>query len=138
MLHGATLVTTNTNDDNLFDEDFAEDAHMNDLFEEELLDGIIICETQQGLTPTLDSVAPDFEGVSPDCIMHHLKLIKPEILNHFNIKPFYKSYCSWEKLSTDQRNKTGSFFHKLPEQLQGRVFFVIICFIVCILVILNM
>jgi hypothetical protein len=47
---------------------------MNHLFEEELLDGTITGETQQGFTPTLDSVAPDFEGVSLDCIMQHLKL----------------------------------------------------------------
>jgi hypothetical protein len=61
MPHGTSLVITNTNDDNLFEEDFAEDAQMNHLFDEELLDGTIIGETQQSFTPSFDSVAPDLE-----------------------------------------------------------------------------
>jgi hypothetical protein len=126
---GTALLTTNTNDDNFFDDDFAQDAEMNHLFEDELLDGTMIGETQQDLTPTLDTVAPDFEGVNPDCIMQRLKQIKPEILIHLKLKPFYKSYCSWEKLSTEQRNKTVSFFRKLPEQLRGTVYNFKICFI---------
>jgi hypothetical protein len=113
--------TTNTNDDDLFDDNFAEDTQMNHLFEEELLGRTIIGETQQCSTPTFDNVAPDFEGVHPDFIMQHLKLIKPEILKHLKLKPLYKSY-SWEKLSIDQKNKTLSFFRKLPEQLKGTVF----------------
>jgi hypothetical protein len=115
MLHGTSLVITNPND-NLFDEDFAEDTQMNHLFDEELLYGTIIGETQRGFAPTFDSVEPDFEGVRPECIMQHLKLIKPKILKQFKLKPFYKSYCSWEKLSNGQRHKTVSFYHKLPEQ----------------------
>jgi hypothetical protein len=69
MLPGASLAVTNTDDDNIFEEDFAEDAQMNHLFNEELLHQTIIGEgeTQQGFTPTFDRVAPDFEGVSPDC-----------------------------------------------------------------------
>ncbi len=113
--------TMSTNDDVSFDDDFAEDAQMNRLFDEEFLGGTIIGKTQQCSTPTFDNVAPYFEGVHPDFIMQRLKLIKPEILNHLKLKPFYKSYCSWEKL-TDQKNKTLSFFRKLPEQLQGTVF----------------
>jgi hypothetical protein len=110
--------TTSTNDDDSFDDDFAKDAQMNRLFDEEFLGGTIIGERQQCSTPIFDNVAPDFEGVPhPDFIMQRLKLIKPEILNHLKLKPFYKSYCSWEKLSTDQTNKTLSFFRKLPEQL---------------------
>jgi hypothetical protein len=128
--------TDNTDDDDLLN-DFSEDAQMNHLFEEEMLDGTIIGETQQGSNPTLDNVAPDFEGVHPDYIMHRLKLIKPDILTHLKLKPFYKSYSSWEKLSTEQKNKTVSFFRKLPEQLRGIVFFFVICCIIFI-VVLNM
>jgi hypothetical protein len=56
--------------------------------------------------------------------MQCLKLIRPEILNQFKLKPYYKSYCSWEKLSKEQRNKTVSFFHKLPEQLRSKFFII--------------
>jgi hypothetical protein len=96
MLPGASLVVTNTDDDNLFEEDFAEDAQMNHLFDEELLHQTIIGggETQQGFSPTFDNVAPDFEGVSLDCIMQHLKLLRPDLLHQLKLKPFYMSYCS--------------------------------------------
>jgi hypothetical protein len=121
MLPGASLVVTNTDDGNLFEEDFAEDTQMNHLFDKELLQKTIFAggETQ----PTSDNVAPDFEGVSLDCIMQHLKLLRPDLLHQLKLKPFYKSYCSWEKLSNEQRNKAVSFFHKLPEPLRGKFLF---------------
>jgi hypothetical protein len=112
---------TNMDGSNLFEEDFAEDAQMNHLFDQEILQQTIDGggETQQ----TSHNVAPDFEGVSLDYIMQRLKLIKPDLLHQLKLKPFYKSYCSWEKLSNEQRNKAVSFFHKLPEPLRGKFMF---------------
>ncbi len=76
-LPGASLVVTNMDYGALFEEDFAKDAQMNHLLDEELLQKTIIGggETHQ----TSDNVAPNFEGVSPDCIMQHLKLLRPDI-----------------------------------------------------------
>jgi len=72
-------------------------------------EGTVIDGTQQTTTTSFqDGDAPDFSGVNPDYIMHRLKLIKPEVLTHCGLKPFYKSYSSWQKLTADQRNKVIS------------------------------
>jgi len=83
-------------------------------------DNIISCE-DPNTDSIVDRFAPDFEAVHPDHIMTNLKLIKPEVLVHFGLKPFYKSYCSWDKLSVEQKNKALSFFRKLPEHLRGEL-----------------
>ncbi len=95
-------------------------------------DDIISCE-DPNTDGIVDQFAPDFEAVHPDHIMTNLKLIKPEVLVRFGLKPFYKSYCSWDKLSVEQKNKALSFFRKLPEHLRGelsRVFFLFSLFLV--------
>jgi hypothetical protein len=60
----------------------------------------------------VDQYAPDFEALHPDYIMTNLKLIKSEVLVCFSLKPFFKSYCSLELLSTEQKNEALSFFQK--------------------------
>jgi hypothetical protein len=84
----------------------------------------------------VDQYAPDFEVVHPDHIMTNLKLIKPEVLAHFGLKPFYKSYCSWDKLSIDQKNKALSFFQKFPGHLRGELSLTI--FVFCFFFVPNM
>jgi len=37
-------------------------------------------------------------------------------------REFYKSYYSWAKMTMDQRNKTLSYFHSLPIDMQGMYF----------------
>jgi hypothetical protein len=64
-------------------------------------DDIISCE-DPNTDGIVDQFAPDFEAVHPDHIITNLKLIKPEVLVRFGLKPFYKSYCSWDKLSVEQ------------------------------------
>jgi hypothetical protein len=98
-------------------------------------DDIISCE-DPNTDGIVDQFAPDFEAVHPDHIITNLKLIKPEVLVRFGLKPFYKSYCSWDKLSVEQKNKALSFFRKLPEYLRGE--FSLTIFVFCFFFVPNM
>jgi hypothetical protein len=67
-------------------------------------------------------VLSDWDNISPNQVMARLKLLKAEVLDQHNLRPFYKSYSNWEKMSADQRNKAVAWFCKLPEPLKGNAF----------------
>jgi len=64
---------------------------------------------------------PEWDGCSPTAIIRCLKAIDKEELKSLGLREFYKSYSSWEKLTSDQRNKTVSYFRSLSEDLQEQV-----------------
>jgi len=64
----------------------------------------------------------DWANISPNQVMARLKLLKAEVLDQHDLRPFYKSYSNWEKMSTEQRNKAVAWFRKLPESLKGNIF----------------
>jgi len=47
----------------------------------------------------------DWSGVSPDHVIARLKLIKQDVCEQRGLRPFYKSYTLWDKMTMDQRNK---------------------------------
>ncbi len=49
----------------------------------------------------------DWEDAAPELVIAKLKQIKPEVYERFGLRPFYKSYNSWEKVNSDQRNGCG-------------------------------
>jgi hypothetical protein len=121
-------------DNNLFGDDGFSDYDDDDFEENEQIDNCdpllfdndtVIPDTQG---TSANGVLPqDFEGVDPDYIMHRMKLIWPDIITLLKMKPFYKSYTSWQKLSADQKNKTVSFIRKLPTPLRGTDAFLADC-----------
>ncbi len=116
-------INTNNNlfgDDefNDFDDDDFEEHAQSDNRDPSLFDNDSVIPETQATTANAD-IPQDFEGVDPDYIMDRTKLIRPDILTMLKMKPFYKSYSSWEKLSADQKNKALSFFRKLPAALRG-------------------
>jgi len=64
---------------------------------------------------------PEWDGCSSTAIIRCLKAIDKEQLKSLGLREFYKSYSSWEKLTSDQRNKTVSYFRSLSEDLQEQV-----------------
>ena len=88
---------------------------------------------QRTATTTQEYVPTDFDGVNIDFILKHLKELKPELLADLNLKSFYKSYSLWQKLTDDQRNKTVSYFRKLPLQLRGLYLFLLFLFTIILL-----
>ena len=56
---------------------------------------------------------------SPDVVLAKLKQIKPEVFERFGLRPFYKSYIYWEKMTGEQRNKAVAWYRKLSPEIQG-------------------
>jgi hypothetical protein len=52
----------------------------------------------------------EWEDVPPGAIMATVKKLKPDFLEAKGLRPFYKSYISWEKLTADQRDKAAAWF----------------------------
>jgi hypothetical protein len=77
-------------------------------------------ETGDGGNNGSSGVPSDWSDVSPNHIMGRLKLLKQEVLEQHNLRPFYKSYSNWEKMTGEQRNKSVAWFRKLPEPLKGK------------------
>jgi hypothetical protein len=77
-------------------------------------------ETGDGGNNGSSGVPSDWSDVSPNHIMARLKLLKQEVLEQHNLRPFYKSYSNWEKMTGEQRNKSVAWFRKLPEPLKGK------------------
>ncbi len=50
----------------------------------------------------ITSTPSDWDNVSPNQVMARLKLLKTEVLDQHGLRPFYKSYSNWEKMSLDQ------------------------------------
>jgi hypothetical protein len=48
--------------------------------------------------------------------------MKPEVCEQYGLRPFYKSYSHWEKMTADQRNKSLAWFRKLPDHLKGNYY----------------
>lgn len=86
-------------------------------------DSDVVEETQQFESGEASGEPAEWGGVHPDAVMHRLKLIKPELLSSLRMKGFYKSYCSWSKMSMEQKNKAIAWFLKLPEPLRCKFFF---------------
>jgi len=61
----------------------------------------------------------DWENASPDVVLAKLKQIKPEVFERFGLRPFYKSYIYWEKMTGEQRNKAVAWYRKLSPEIQG-------------------
>lgn len=93
---------------------------INDFYEGD--DGLVK-PWQRTATTTQENIPTDFDGVHNDFILKRLKELKPELLADLNLKSFYKSYSVWQKLTDDQKNKTVSYFRKLPLQLRGKYLF---------------
>jgi hypothetical protein len=69
----------------------------------------------------------DWNNVSPNHVMGRLKLLKAEVLDRHDLRPFYKSYSNWEKMTREQQNKAVAWFRKLPDDLKGK--YILIFFI---------
>ncbi len=52
-------------------------------------------------------------SISPDLIMAKMKQLKPEPYEGSGLRSFYKSYNSWEKMATEQKNKAVAWFRKI-------------------------
>ena len=61
----------------------------------------------------------DWQNASPDVVVAKLKQIKPEVFERFGLRPFYKSYIYWEKMTGEQRNKAVAWYRKLSPEIQG-------------------
>jgi hypothetical protein len=61
----------------------------------------------------------EWEDIPPDIIMATVKKLKHKILEGKGLRPFYKSYNSWEKMIAEQRDKAIACFHRLPANAQG-------------------
>jgi hypothetical protein len=70
-----------------------------------------------GAQSTMD--IPEWDGCNPDFIMKRMKAILRLELQSRGKREFYKSYSSWEEMTLDQCNKALSYFHGLPEEVQG-------------------
>jgi hypothetical protein len=55
------------------------------------------------------TTASDWSGVSPDHVIARLKLIKQDVCEQRGLRPFYKSYTLWDKMTMDQRNKSLAY-----------------------------
>jgi hypothetical protein len=65
---------------------------------------------------------PEWDGYNPDFIIKRLKATPPLLeLQSIGRREFYKSYNSWGKMTVEQRNKTLSYFHSLPEEGQEQI-----------------
>jgi hypothetical protein len=64
----------------------------------------------------------DWEDASPDVVMAKLKQIKAEVYEKVGLKPFYKSYNTWEKMMLDQRKKAYAWYRRLTPDVRGIVF----------------
>ncbi len=67
-----------------------------------------------------DGVAPEWENIPPDVIIHCLKAITPDVLSSLGMREFYKSYPIWQKMTIYQHNRAIAWFHQLPEEIQDR------------------
>jgi hypothetical protein len=65
---------------------------------------------------------PEWDGCNPVSILRCLKSIPKPDLEAISKREFYKSYYSWAKMTMDQCNKTLSYFHSLPIDMQGMYF----------------
>jgi hypothetical protein len=87
----------------------------------------ILGDSREGLdelTATASSTTPsDWDGISPDHVIARLKLIKQDVCEQHGLRPFYKSYTQWEKMTMNQRNKSLAWFCKLPDHSKGKLIF---------------
>jgi len=81
-------------------------------------------EGTTGGTTNASGTPADLDDVSPNQVMGRLKLLKQEVLEQHGLRPIYKSYSNWEKMTAEQRNKAVAWFRKLPEPLRGKLFFI--------------
>jgi len=68
------------------------------------------------------AVIPEWNEITSDQIIKQLKVLDWEELQKLDIREFYKSYNSYEKMMQDQQKKTVTYFHTLPEALKGKLF----------------
>jgi hypothetical protein len=52
-------------------------------------------------------------------VVKRLKALNKDQLKELGLREFYKSYGSWDKMTSEQRNKAVSYFRALPEETQG-------------------
>jgi hypothetical protein len=62
---------------------------------------------------------PEWEDIPSDIIMSTVKKLKPDLLEGKDLRPFYKSYNSWEKMTAEQRDKAIAWYRRLPANIQG-------------------
>jgi hypothetical protein len=60
--------------------------------------------------PSSTGTPPEWQDVPPDAILAKVKTLKQEFLESKGLRPFYKSYNSWEKMTADQWDKAAAWF----------------------------
>jgi hypothetical protein len=76
---------------------------------------------QPGALVSSTNAPAGWEYASPDIVLAKLKQIKHEVFERFGLRPFYKTYNSWEKMTGEQRNKAVVWYRKLLPGIQGIV-----------------
>jgi hypothetical protein len=63
----------------------------------------------------------EWENIKPNFILANMKALS-ESLKGGNKKEFYKSpqYSNWEKMNTDQKNKTVAWFNLLQQSTKSK------------------
>jgi len=88
------------------------DSQLEDSFhtnEEALMENSLRVEESYNIDESVAGSANDepaeWDGVNPNAVLNRSKLIKPELLLSLSLKPFYRSYSSWSKMTMDQKTK---------------------------------
>jgi hypothetical protein len=68
---------------------------------------------------SLSGTPAEWEDVPPDAIMAKFITLKPDFLESMGLRPFFKSYNSWEKMTAEQCDKAAAWFRRLPSNAQG-------------------
>lgn len=105
------------------EDDIPLDSLLGDDVEEEPLETEV--DNQSPGTGSANNGPPDWNTISPNHVMARLKLLKVEVLQDHDLRPFYKSYSNWEKMTREQQNKAVAWYRKLPENLKCKYFYVV-------------
>ena len=105
------------------EDDIPLDSLLGDDDEEEPLETEV--DNQSPGTGSANNGPPDWNTISPNHVMARLKLLKVEVLQDHDLRPFYKSYSNWEKMTREQQNKAVAWYRKLPENLKCKYFYVV-------------
>jgi hypothetical protein len=54
-----------------------------------------------------------WDNVSPNAFMAHIKALNDDFIVSFGLRSFYKSYYNWSKMKRDQQDKAIGWFQKL-------------------------
>ncbi len=81
-----------------------EQGHEDGFLDDDLLGDDIDIDDEVGRSAIgnngAEGIPSDWNDVSPNQIMARLKLLKQEVLEQHNLRPFYKSYSNWDSLGS--------------------------------------